>query len=252
MTLFNIHYATLYAQDFLPDAKVMQNKKVKTVTQFDCDSTGNNCFILNRKYYDKLGQLYLSEDYAQGQVYLTTTYSYFQKDKIDTVFQTVQDQEKRPVVIYVYDAAGNKVEQLQYSLNTEPVLRTVYSYNNAQQVQTEIVKQGQKAISEKKFFYDTSGNVSKTIEKYYPDGLPETILFFYDRLNRCSKIKYSDREEEYFYDNEANLVKINFLEYGTNSREVSLLNYSDQLLISSKTFQHNDVLFYFKYTYEFY
>ncbi|WP_158637399.1 hypothetical protein [Lacibacter cauensis] len=230
----------------------MQNKKVKTVTQFDCDSTGNNCFILNRKYYDTLGQLYLSEDYAQGVVYLTTAYSYLKDGRIDTVFQTTPGEEKRPVIVYTYDTAGNKIEQRQYSQGTEPVLRTIYAYNAAKQLQIEVVKEGNKTNSEKKYYYDSSGNVIKTVETYYPDGMKETILLFYDGLNRLAKIKYGSREEEYFYDEHANLVRVAYLEYDTKIKQVSLLSYFGQLLISSVTLHGDDVLFFIKYEYQFY
>jgi hypothetical protein len=244
------HHSALFAQEYLPTDSVIKKLKVRTMTQYDCDSAGNNCFIA-KKYYYTLGQLYRSEDYINGEVYLVTEYSFSQDNKPDTVFQILSGQESKPVIVYKYDATGNKTEQIQNSLNSEVEIRTVFTYSDAKQLLSEIVKQDNKTMSEKKFFYDSSNNVIKTIEKYYPDGEPETTLLFYDRFNRISKIKYSDREEEYFYDVNQNLVKVNYLESGNRIRETSLLTYSGQLLVSSITFQDKGVLFYFKYTYEY-
>lgn len=245
------HYSALFAQEYLPNGSVIKNLKVRTMTQYDCDSTGNNCFVISRKFFDTLGQLYRSEDYINGEVYLVTEYSFSPNNKPDTVFQILSGQERKPVIVYKYDATGNKTEQIQNSLNSEVEIRTFFTYNGAKQLLSEIVKQDNKAISEKRIFYDSSNNVIKTIEKYYPDGAPETTLLLYDRFNRISKIKYSDREEEYVYDDNQNLVKVNYLEPGNRIRETSLLTYSDQLLVSSITFQDKSILFYFKYTYEF-
>jgi hypothetical protein len=246
------HHSALFAQEFLPNDSIIQKRKVKTITQFDCDSTGNNCFIIDKKYYDTQGHLYRSKDYINSEVYLVTEYSYFKTNKIDTVFQTLSGQERKPVIVYKYDATGNITEQIQNSLNSEVEIRTVFTYSDAKQLLSEIVKQDNKTISEKKFFYDSSNNVIKTIEKYYPDGEPETTLLFYDRFNRISKIKYSSREEEYVYDDSQNLVKIIYHEFDNSIREFSLLTYSDKLLVSSITLQEKIVLSYIKYTYEFY
>ncbi len=245
------HHSALFAQEYLPKDSVIKKLKVRTMTQYDCDSTGNNCFVISRKYFDTLGRLYRSEDYINGEVYLVTGYSFSPNNKPDTVFQTFTGQERKPVIVYKYDATGNKTQQVQNSINSEVEVRTVFTYNNAKQLLSEIVKQDNKTISEKKFFYDSSNNVIKTIEKYYPDGTPETTLLLYDRFNRISKIKYTDREEEYIYDVNQNWVKVNYLEPGNRIRETSLLTYLDELLVSSITFQDKSVLFYFKYTYEF-
>ncbi len=44
------HHSALFAQEYLPNGSVIKNLKVRTMTQYDCDSTGNNCFVISRKF----------------------------------------------------------------------------------------------------------------------------------------------------------------------------------------------------------
>ncbi len=62
---------------------LMCQKKIRIVTQFECDSVGTNCMMILQKNYDTFGRLIRTEEYINNELYVSTIFSYNKFGKND-------------------------------------------------------------------------------------------------------------------------------------------------------------------------
>jgi RHS repeat-associated protein len=120
------------------------------------------------------------------------------KEKIDYTYDSLNQligvKSKDYQRSYSYDAVGNRVSLIQEKGKGKGVKKTIYKYNQANQL-TEMIKEDRSRVT---FSYDERGNmVAKVAEG-------KSTFYTYDSANRLIKVELAGEEEtkvvEYDYD----------------------------------------------------
>jgi len=227
-------------------------KRVRCQIMYSCSPDGTDCFILEKKYFNKNGSQQKTEEFILNEVYKTSRYFYNKSGLLDSI---VVDFSKNSLQNYStsfkYNSNGNLIEEKMKALG-EITGQKEFIYNNGQLI-SEVHSGDNKKIIEKKYFYDENKNNYKEIVKYFPEKDEEIILKYYNQQNVLVKIVYPGHKEIYFYDNNNKLVKKNFINNIDEIEESEVIAYNNELLASSIIQNANqEISLYIKFEYDYF
>jgi hypothetical protein len=267
---------TVYTVDTL-----MKLKNVKTQTQFQCDTKGENCKVLYQHQFDKEGRLIKYIEYSDGKPFLTANYSYNKFNKADTIIRQFSGKEKYISQVFKFDMNGNIIEYLSCFENSGCKTSEKYQYNSDNKIISKIEMRDSKDEVKYTYFYDNKGNNTKITTYYLSSGNQSSELNYFDQNNQQVKsISYfidnkAIDSTEYKYDFKGNLIYLNWMgglntksiytfdSYGneTEYRSVAFDNqindhrimvYKDRLIQTRIHYEGKFIKSFFKFDYEFY
>ena len=153
----------------------------------DAVEGNDNPLIIINDYDDFENSVKITD--VKGQ---SIKYYYNSQDKLEMVEELDENGDTYSKTIFKYDLIGNMIK-LRTSKDGENWMVSKYTYDSGGQLIKSILPDS----GESTFIYDLNGNL---IQKTDAKGI--TIKFYYDKLNRQTKIEYPDGSYIlYEYDN---------------------------------------------------
>ena len=250
--LFILSNISCIGQDNIKNEK--NNSKVKCRTTYSCNAQGKDCFIQEKQYFNPFGNKIKIDEYIFDEVYRSTMFHYNNMNKLDSIsVDFINNKTLNSTTTFLYDQKGNLIEERTNAASKEIHL-TEYIYNQEGQLVLEIHKTNNQTITEKKFFYDESKNRYKEVEKYFSDGSEDVILKYFDENHKEIKVDFGgDAIENYYYDKNQNLIKVNRCNKLGVIESIEELTYNHGLLETSIVKNTaNEVGMFYKFEYDFF
>jgi hypothetical protein len=259
----------------------MKVKKVKTSTQYECNTGGKNCKILYQYVYDTKGRLIKRIEFSKSKPFMTFFYSYNKFDKADTVYIQFSGQNKYISQVYKFNNDGNLIEYHNCYEKKGCELNEKYEYTNNGLLKKKIEYRNEEIDTETDYSYDNSGNNIETIAMFVSSNLPMQQNYFYNhkgelirsvnyapdgteldsttyeydnngKLTHLSWMGGLNTHSTYKYDSEGNEIEYISTAFGGQINDHRIMSYLNGLPITRFHYEKGKIKLYFKFTYELY